>query len=279
MSAENAFLNGVTVVEVGEGIAVSYAGLLLSDAGASVIKIEPPQGDRLRSELPLVEGGSAVFQSLNRGKQSVCIDLADGRGQAALDRLLAMADAVVHELPPDRRETLDRLAAGHAGRLVNCAVTAYGERGPFADREGAEIVIQGMADYFSSLGRLGEPPVRVGADIAGMNTAVFAAIAVVTGLLEREDTGAGTRAAVDMLGTLVHLRSVMWGAQSDPDWWWGFHLDSDAKPPDHGWRTADGRIWFNLHRGTSEDWHRLLIELGMVDVYDDPRFANNGRDS
>ena len=113
MSADNGFLSGVTVVEVGDGVAVSYAGLLLSDAGARVIKIEPPEGDRLRAELPQAAGGSAVFQSLNRGKESVCIDLSGGRGQATLDRLLATADALVHELPP-RTESRALLRAARA---------------------------------------------------------------------------------------------------------------------------------------------------------------------
>ena len=122
-----------------------------------------------------------------------------------------------------------------------------------------------MAEYTRSLGRIGEPPVRVGADVANLSTAIFASQAVIAALLARARTGRGQRVSVSMLGTLLHLRGIMWTAMSDPDDWWGFHLDHYTNPPETGYETADGRIFFGLRRGDSDDFDTLMLSLGLQD--------------
>jgi crotonobetainyl-CoA:carnitine CoA-transferase CaiB-like acyl-CoA transferase len=82
-----------------------------------------------------------------------------------------------------------------------------------------------------------------------------------------------------MLGTLLHMRGIMWTAMTDPDEWYGFHLDHYTRPPDQGYKTKDGHVYFGLRRGNSEDWDRLLISLGMIESLSDPRFAGFGRDA
>jgi formyl-CoA transferase len=152
-----------------------------------------------------------------------------------------------------------------------------------AGQPAAELPVQAMAEYLSSLGRIGEPPVRLGADVAGMNTGVFACQAALAGLLARTRRGddgrpiGGQRVSVSMLGSLVHLRGIMWTARSNPDDWWGFHLDHYTNPPESGYRTADGQVFFGLRRGNSEDFDQLMIALGLISHVADPRFVDFGR--
>ena len=134
-----------------------------------------------------------------------------------------------------------------------------------------------MAEYTASLGRIGDPPVRVGADVASLNTGIFAAQAILAALFHRMRTGEGQRVAVSQFGSLLHMRGIMWHSMSDPDDWYGFHLDHYTKPPDYGYQTKNGSLYFILRRGNSEDWDRLVIELGMEEVLADPRFADYGR--
>jgi crotonobetainyl-CoA:carnitine CoA-transferase CaiB-like acyl-CoA transferase len=80
-----------------------------------------------------------------------------------------------------------------------------------------------------------------------------------------------------MLGSLLHLRGIMWTARSNPDDWYGFHLDHYTNPPESGYRTADGQVFFGLRRGNSEDFDQLMISLGLVEHITDPRFVDYGR--
>jgi crotonobetainyl-CoA:carnitine CoA-transferase CaiB-like acyl-CoA transferase len=134
-----------------------------------------------------------------------------------------------------------------------------------------------MAEYTASLGRIGDQPVRVGADIASLNTGIFAAQAILTALFHRLKTGEGQRVVVSEFGSLLHLRGIMWHSMSDPDDWYGFHLDHYTAPPDYGYQTKNGSLYFILRRGNSEDWDRLVMELGMEEVLADPRFDDCGR--
>ncbi|HEX4209196.1 MAG TPA: CoA transferase, partial [Candidatus Binataceae bacterium] len=108
-------------------------------------------------------------------------------------------------------------------------------------------------------------------------TAIFAAQAIFGALFYRERHGIGQRVALNQFGTLLHLRGIMWHAMSNPDDWFGFHLDHYTNPPEYGYQAKDGPLYFILRRGTSEDWDRLLMNLGMEHVLADPRFDDFGR--
>ena len=274
-------LTGFTVVDLTEGLCGPFGAMRLGDAGAEIIKIEPLTGDSARMMgPPFIGDESAVFLSLNRNKKSVALDIRKPGGQSIVRQLVAKADVLFEDLGPGEAE---KLSLGYADlqkinpKLVYCAISAFGEEGPLRNLPGAELVIQAMADYTNSLGRIGEPPVRLGADVASMNTGIFASQAVTAALFHRMRKGEGQRVSVSMLGTLLHMRGIMWTAMSDPDDWFGFHLDHYTKPPDHGYKTKDGRIYFGLRRGDSEDWDRLLITLGMTEQLSDRRFADFGR--
>ncbi|MGD9754742.1 MAG: CaiB/BaiF CoA transferase family protein [Acidimicrobiia bacterium] len=274
-------LEGFRVVEVGSGLCAATAAMRLGDAGADVIKVEPLGGDgsrRWASADVLADGADApAFLAANRNKRAVAVDLDRPEGWAVLRRLVAGADVLIEELGPGEAERRE-LTAGRTD-LVHCAITAFGDHGPWAQHPASELVLQAAAEQPLSLGRPGEPPVRIGAEIAAVNTAIFASQAVTAALLHRLRTGEGQRVAVSRLGTLLHLRGILWSAQSDPDEWGGFHLDSYTRPVDDGYRTADGRIYFALRRASSEDYDNLMITLGLVDHLADERFGNFGRDA
>jgi crotonobetainyl-CoA:carnitine CoA-transferase CaiB-like acyl-CoA transferase len=276
-------LSGFTIVDLTQGLCGPFGSMRLGDAGAEIIKIEPLTGDSARAMgPPFIGDESAVFLSLNRNKKSLALDVYKPEGQDIVRRLVAKADVFLEDLRPGEAE---RLGLGYDelqklnSKLVYCAISAFGEEGPLRNLPDAELVVQAMADYTNSLGRIGEPPVRLGTDVASLNTGIFASQAITAALFLRVRTGEGQRVAVSMLGTLLHMRGIMWTAMSDPDDWYGFHLDSYTKPPDHGYKTKDGHVFFGLRRGSSEDWDRLMISLGLEEYINDPRFAGFGREA
>ncbi|MCC7103597.1 MAG: CoA transferase [Chloroflexi bacterium] len=205
------------------------------------------------------------------------LDLTSREGQEALLRLAQQADIVVSDLDAreTRRlgldyETVERLNP----TVVYCSISDFGERGPLADLPGSEPVIQAMTEYWASMGAIGRPPLRTGADIAEMNTGLIAFDGVLAAYVYRLVHGVGQRVMTSKPASLLHRRATLWAAQSNPDDWSGFHLDTYVKPPDHGYLCADRPISFNLHRGSQEayDTLHLELELGMDEAFGDPHF-------
>ena len=276
-------LEGFRIVDLTQGLCGPFASMRLGDAGAEIIKIEPLTGETSRTMgPPFIEDESAVFLSLNRNKKSVAVDLATAAGQELVRKLIAQADVVLEDLGPGKAEKAglgyDDVSQSNP-QLVYCAISAYGEEGPLRDLPGAELIVQAMADYTHSLGKIGEAPVRLGTDVASLNTGIMASQAVTAGLFHRVRTGEGQRVAVSMLGTLLHMRGIMWTSMTDPDEWYGFHLDHYTRPPDEGYKTKDGHVYFGLRRGSSEDWDRLMLRLGLEEYIADPRFEGFGREA
>ena len=257
-------LDGVKVVEVAEGVAGPMTGRLLGDAGADVVKVETAGGDRARGWGPQQgDGTSVVFSALNRNKRSVVVDDVTGPDVA---RLIGDADVLVVD---DGQVDVDTLMSGSPG-LVVCVVSGWGPRGPWAGRAGGELPAQLASEAYTSLGILGEEPVRLGNDHAAMLTASFAVQGVVAALLVKDEVG-GQRVDVSLFGSLLQMRSTLWVALSNPDEWWGFHLDSYVKPPEHGYTCKDRRIYFSV--GRVADREELVADLHMEWVRDDPRWG------
>lgn len=267
----------VTVLELAQGVSGPYATMQLGDFGARVIKIEPPQGDWSRAMgPPFVHGESALYLGLNRNKESLVVDYTQAKGRALLRALIPMADVLVVDLLPAARRayqvTYAHLAPLNA-KLIYCALTPFGESGPMANRPGSELILQAVSGYTRYVGEPGGEPVRLGADIAGINTGVFAYQAIVAALIARQHSGVGQAVQVSQLGSLLTTKTIMLGAQHSPDEWDGFHLVSTTDGPEHGWKTQDGNITFDF--GTSPDgWAKFCERIGLGHLVDDPRFVD-----
>lgn len=172
-------LHGVTVVELGNLIAAPYAGMLLADLGARVIKVEPPGGDLGRRFGPFVRGESAFFMAVNRGKESVAVDTKDWVSKRVLDNLVRKADVLVHNL---RFGAMERLGLGEERcrglnpTLIYAVVSAFGSTGPYAKRAGIDVIFQGESGMISITGDPRDGPRKtattIGDYVAGTNTAL-----------------------------------------------------------------------------------------------------------
>jgi crotonobetainyl-CoA:carnitine CoA-transferase CaiB-like acyl-CoA transferase len=276
-------LSGFTILDLTQGLCGPFAAMRLGDSGMEVIKVEPLEGDASRTMgPPFVGHESATFLSLNRNKKSIALDFESAEGIAIVRKLISNVDVVLEDWGPARLVALgldyEDLMRTYPG-LVWCSITAFGETGPMCELPGSELVVQALSDYPNSLGELGSEPVRMGTDAANMNCAIFASQGITAALFHKIRSGQGQRVCVSQLGALLHTRGLMWTAQSEPDDWFGLFNDHYTRGPDYGYRTKNGPVYWGLRRGDSEDWDRLLMELGMLEYLDDPRFANFGRNA
>ncbi len=260
-------LAGVQVVELAEGVAGPLLARLLGDANADVIKVESLDGDRARGWAPQVEGVGAAFGTLNRNKRSIAVDSSTA---SVISELAELADVLIVDRGLAEQMSVDLPQIMDKNRdLVVCVISGWGCDGPWADRAGGELPSQLASEATSSLGRPGEEPVRLGTEHAGVACALYAFQAVTAALLVADD-GGGQRIDVSLFGSLMHMRSALWVALSNPDEWWGFHLDSYTKPPEHFYTCKDRRVLFQAQ--AVRDRVALVKDLKMDFVLDDPRW-------
>jgi crotonobetainyl-CoA:carnitine CoA-transferase CaiB-like acyl-CoA transferase len=190
-------LSGLTVVEIGHSVAAPYAGMILGELGAEVIKVENPKGgDACRGwGPPFTEGTATAFHAFNRAKLGITIDLSD---PAEIDKLRALirdrADVLIHNL---KHGTLDRYGLSAEALLaekpdlVYCNLGAFGATGPLRDRPGYDPMMQAYGGLMSLLGEDGRPPVRVGVSIIDIATGMWSVIGILAALQERQHSGRG----------------------------------------------------------------------------------------
>ena len=181
--------------------------MVLADLGARVIKVESPAGgDDSRRIGPFVAGRSAYFMSLNRGKESIALDLKRDPDRAIFEKLLPRADVLTENFRPG---VLDRLGFGWEAlhrrhpRLVLASTSGFGQTGPLAKRPAYDIVVQAMGGIMSLTGHPGGPPTRVGSSVGDITAGLFTAIGIQAALVARERTGEGTRVDVAMLDAQI----------------------------------------------------------------------------
>src|ERR1700709_2241603 len=186
-------LAGLLVVSLEQAVAAPMCSCRLADAGARVIKIERPEGDFARGYDSLVHGESAYFVWLNRGKQSVVLDLARADDKALLEAMIAPADVFVQNLKPGAIGRLgfaiDRLRAAYP-RLIACSISGYGESGPYAQRKAYDLLIQAESGLASVTGGP-EAPARVGVSVVDVATGMNAYEAILEALIARSAPPAG----------------------------------------------------------------------------------------
>ncbi len=278
-------LEGIRVLDASQGYCGPFATLLLAEAGAEVIKVEPPGGDYARGFAPALDSGdSAAFTSLNRNKRSIVLNLDDEPDQRAFRALAATSQIIVEDWGPGVAEARGlgyKELALQNPNLVYCALSSFGEKGPLSSLPSTELTLQGWGEYWKNLGTLGAPPQRVGADIVTLGTGLMAFLGILAATYYRLRTGKGQRLAVSMLGTVMCMKTAQWAAVTGPDVWQSkLYLDNDTSEPWHGYRTQDRPMYFNVNNSTEEQYIHLLTELGMLEeVIGDERFGNGGRDA
>ncbi|MCC2277938.1 CoA transferase [Streptomyces sp. ET3-23] len=272
-------LHGITVVALEQAVAAPFATRQLADLGARVIKIERPgRGDFARDYDGSVKGLSAYFVWVNRGKESVVLDLKAPADRALLDRLLARADVFIQNLAPGAAGRLglgsELLRARHP-RLITCDVSGYGPDGPYRDKKAYDLLVQCEAGLLSITGTA-DSPARPGISVADIAGAMYACTGILTALYERERTGRGSALAVSLLDALAEWMGHPYFTQE----YGGTPLTRNAarhptiSPYGH-YRCGDGAQVF-LSVQSDREWVALCEQvLRRPALARDARFADN----
>jgi len=273
-------LSGLTVVEIGHSVAAPYAGMILGELGAEVIKVENPKGgDPCRGWGPPFTGDTATaFYAFNRAKRGVTIDLAD---PAQVERLRALirdrADVLIHNL---KHGALDRyglsadVLTAEKPSLVWCNLGAFGAIGPLRDRPGYDPMMQAYGGLMSLLGEDGRPPVRVGVSIIDIATGMWSVIGILAALQERQRTGRGGVVDASLYETTLAWMALPISA----------YLANGEIPKRHGsgleqivpyqaFETADG--FMMVAAGNDNLFRRLCAALGRPGLAEEARFRSN----
>ncbi|MEE2672512.1 MAG: CoA transferase [Myxococcota bacterium] len=275
-------LAGVTVLDLTRVLAGPYCTMVLYDLGARVIKVERPEtGDDARAIGPFVESGgereSAYFLSLNRGKQSIALDLKDDADRSVFERLVERADILVENFRPGTMEKLgygwDVLHERHP-RLIYAATSGFGHSGPYARRPAYDLVVQAMGGIMSLTGTPGGPPTRVGSSIGDITAGLFTAIGVNAALFERSRTGIGRKIDVAMLDSQVAIlenaiaRYQATGEIPEP-----IGARHPSITPFEAFRTRDGFVV--IAAGNDPLFARLCQTVGCAPLAEREDFATN----
>ena len=200
-------LSGILIVDLTRVLAGPFCTMVLADLGARVIKVEAPgSGDDARRIGPFVDGRSAYFLSLNRGKESLALDLRSEADRDVFERLLARADVLAENFRPG---VMQRLGYGWEAlevrypRLVMASLSGFGQTGPYAQRPSYDVIAQAMGGVMSLTGHPGAGPTRVGTSTGDITAGLFAAIGILAALAARERSGRGARVDVSMLDAQV----------------------------------------------------------------------------
>jgi crotonobetainyl-CoA:carnitine CoA-transferase CaiB-like acyl-CoA transferase len=272
-------LDGVVVADLSQNVAGPFCTQILGDMGADVVKVERPgRGDDARAWAPPWWGDeSATFMAFNRNKKSLALDLKREGGLEVLRRLVARADVFVQSL---RAGVAAELGLDFAGarrlnaRLVYCAVTAYGTRGPLAHLPGYDPLMQAYGGLMSVNGHPGGEPARVGTSIVDMGTGMWAALGILAALRQRDASGRAVEVTTALFDT-----ALMWMSYHAMGW-----LGSGEVPQPQGsgvgmivpyqaFPAADGFVM--IAAGSDALFARLAAGLGAPELAADPRFAGN----
>jgi crotonobetainyl-CoA:carnitine CoA-transferase CaiB-like acyl-CoA transferase len=271
-------LEGVLVVALEQAVAVPFATRQLADLGARVIKIERAgAGDFARGYDTTVLGQASYFIWLNRGKESIELDLKSPAGQEAMAALLARADVFVQNLAPGAAERLGLGAASLLARhprLICCSVSGYGPDGPYAAKKAYDLLVQCEAGLLSVTGTP-EAPCKAGISVADIAAGMYAYSGVLTALYERERTGRGSSFAVSLLDALGEWMSqpylyTVYGGQ-EPRRTGARHASISPYGP---YRARGGEVFIGLQN--EREWVVLCDKvLGRPELAADERFATN----
>ncbi|MBL8690344.1 MAG: CoA transferase [Rhodospirillaceae bacterium] len=202
-------LSGITVIDLSRILAGPYCTFLMAEMGARVIKVETPgKGDDAREYGPFVKGRSAYFMSVNRGKESIVLDLKKPEDKKIFEKLLAEADVLVENFRP---QTMEKLGYGWEHlhpkfpKLIYAAASGFGHTGPDSQRPAYDMVVQGLGGIMSVTGHPGGPPTRSGMSIGDIGAGLYTAVAVNAALFARASSGKGSKVDISMFDCQLAL--------------------------------------------------------------------------
>jgi CoA:oxalate CoA-transferase len=271
-------LTGVKVLDLTRVLAGPFCTMVLADLGARVIKVEQPgSGDDSRAYGPFHNGASAYFASLNRGKESIALNLKHADDRLIFEKLLSITDVLVENYRPGTMEKLglgwDDLH-GQYPRLIYAAASGFGHTGPYAKRAAYDMVVQAMGGIMSVTGHPGQPPVRVGTSVGDITAGLFTAIGINSALFHRAVTGEAIKIDVAMLDCQVAIlenaisRYAATGEIAGP-----IGARHPSITPFAGFEAKDG--WIIIAAGNEQLFGKLAAALGRPDLATDKRYATN----
>jgi crotonobetainyl-CoA:carnitine CoA-transferase CaiB-like acyl-CoA transferase len=271
-------LDDLTVLDLSHALAGPFATTMLADYGATVIKIEPPEGDIARAwGPPFYAAEAAYFVNLNRNKKSVTIDLKHPDGQALFFRLAESADVVLENL---RVGSVAKLGIDYARvhrrqpRIIYCSVSGFGQDGPYRDRAALDLVVQAESGMISITGEPGSRGVRCGVSIADITAGMYAAFGILTALRAREKTGRGQYVDVSMLEGQLGILSGMIGAYvADGIVPQPMGTAYGALLPYQTFRTKTCDMAIGI--GSDKLWRTFCPLVGVPHLAGDPRYVTN----
>ena len=268
-------LAGVKVVEFCQIASGPFTGMLLADYGAQVVKVEPPEGDAMRTWPPLSAGYSENFASLNRGKRSIALDLKTSDDLDLARRLVMEADVLVENSRPG---AMQRLGLGwdwfqpRKPSLVYCSISAFGQDGPRGTEGGFDVTIQAAAGVMSVTGEPEGAPVKAGVPLADFASGLYAAFSIASVLARVRAGGPGGHIDVPMfaatLGISALQTSEYFGTGRNPRKLGSAH---PRNAPYQAYAASDG--WFVIAAGNNRLWQQVCAVVGTAELLLDPRFT------
>ena len=276
-------LAGLKVLEFGQIAAGPFAGSLLADLGADVVKIERPDGgDDMRRWPPLSEGErgpgySENFASINRNKRSITVDLKDAAQVERLKALCGKADVVIENYRPG---VLERLGLGYEAlrkaspRLVYCSISGYGHSGPYATRGAFDATMQGISGVMSVTGEPDGPPVKCGVPLGDFGAGLYAAFCIASAILRARETGEGAFIDCSILGGLLGMAALQtseyFGTGKAPKRLGSAH---PRAAPYQGFQASDAP--FMIAAGNDKLWLSVCDVVGLPELKADARFQTS----
>ena len=271
-------LSHIRVLDVSQVLAGPFASMLLGDLGCDVIKIEPPDGEAMRSSFGSVAswGETPGFLSMNRNKRSVALDLKSEEGLSIFRKLVETADVVVQNFRPGVAQRLgisyEDLKAVNP-RIICCSISGFGSVGPNSTRSGYDMIAQAVSGIMSITGEAGGPPVRCGVPLADIGAGLFAGAGVLSALIGREQSGVGCEVEASLYDSA--LAYAVWEATQ---YWYSGEVPTALgsghrmNAPYQAFRCADGFV--TIGANNNRTWSRLCDALAHPEWRDDPRLVS-----
>jgi crotonobetainyl-CoA:carnitine CoA-transferase CaiB-like acyl-CoA transferase len=277
-------LKGIKVVELARILAGPWAGQLLGDLGAEVIKVESKQGDDTRAwGPPFIERdndvSAAYFHGCNRGKKSITVDLSTSKGQERIKKLVKESDILIENFKVGglKKYGLDYESLKTNNKaLIYCSITGFGQDGPYATRAGYDYIIQGMSGLMSITGEPGGPPLKTGVAITDIFTGIYASTAILAALHQRKETGLGQHIDMSLLDSAVAILANQGmnylSTGNSPGRMGNFHPNLS---PYQVFECSDGHII--IATGNDQQYQRFCDILQCPELGKNPKFVSNAK--